>query len=71
MAGDDFARGDTVEWNSHGDRVTGTVLRKITERTEAAGRTVAASKEEPQYLVRSDATGAEAVHRPSALHRAG
>jgi hypothetical protein len=31
-----------------------------------AGRTVRASEDEPQYLVRSDKSG-EAVHKPSAL----
>ncbi|GAA3290648.1 hypothetical protein GCM10020295_05580 [Streptomyces cinereospinus] len=43
--------------------------RKITERTEAAGRTVDASSEEPQYEVRSDKSGKSAVHKPSALRK--
>ena len=60
-------RGDKVSWQSHGQTVEGTVEKKITERTEAAGRTVAASKDEPQYLVKSDKTGREAVHKPEAL----
>jgi hypothetical protein len=60
-------RGDKVRWRSHGETVRGTVRKKITERTEATGRTVAASQEEPQYLVRSDKTGREAVHKPDAL----
>jgi hypothetical protein len=42
----------------------------ITSDTEAAGRTVRASKDEPQYKVRSDKTGAEAVHKPDALRHA-
>jgi Hypervirulence associated proteins TUDOR domain len=67
-----FRKGDKVEWRSHGTTVTGTVQREITADTEAAGRTVRASEDEPQYLVRSDKTGAEAVHKPGALrpHRA-
>jgi hypothetical protein len=60
-------RGAKVRWRSHGVTVRGTVRRKLTRRTEAAGRTVAASPQEPQYLVRSDKTGREAVHRPEAL----
>jgi hypothetical protein len=40
---------------------------KITSRTEAAGRTVDASAEEPQYRVKSDKTGREAVHKAEAL----
>jgi hypothetical protein len=62
-------KGDKVSWRSHGETVRGTVEQKITERTESAGRTVAASAEEPQYKVRSDRTGREAVHKPGALHR--
>ncbi|MFI2645376.1 DUF2945 domain-containing protein [Streptomyces sp. NPDC018610] len=63
------AKGDKVSWRSHGSETTGTVKRKITERTEAAGRTVDASPDEPQYEVRSDKSGRSAVHKPSALKR--
>ena len=45
------------------------VVRKITSDTQAAGRTVRASEDEPQYLVRSDKSGGEAVHKPSALKK--
>jgi DUF2945 family protein len=64
-----FRKGDRVEWRSHGTIVTGTVQREITSDTEAAGRTVRASKDHPQYQVRSDKTGADAVHKPSAPRR--
>jgi hypothetical protein len=30
-----------------------------------------ASKDDPQYLVRSDKSGGEAVHKPSALRKKG
>lgn len=43
--------------------------QEITSDTEAAGRKVRASKDEPQYRVRSSKTGADAVHKPSALKR--
>lgn len=66
----EFKKGDRVEWDSHGGTAVGTVERKITERTEAGGRTVAASKDEPQYLVRSEKSGGTAVHKPDALRRA-
>jgi hypothetical protein len=65
---DEFRKGDRVEWSSHGGTAHGEVVRKITSRTEAAGRTVAASADAPQYLVRSD-KGGEAVHKPEALRR--
>ncbi|BBH67015.1 hypothetical protein ACTI_37000 [Actinoplanes sp. OR16] len=60
-------KGDKVTWRSHGETVHGTVEQKITERTQAAGRTVAASPEEPQYKVKSDKSGREAVHKPESL----
>ncbi|OBF55501.1 hypothetical protein A5756_12505 [Mycobacterium sp. 852002-53434_SCH5985345] len=62
-----FHEGDKVEWRSHGSTVRGTVEGEITSDTEAAGRTVRASEDEPQYKVRSDKTGADAVHKPGAL----
>ena len=45
------------------------VVRKITSETTAGGRKVKASEDEPQYLVRSEKGGGEAVHKPSALKR--
>ncbi|MGR6966236.1 DUF2945 domain-containing protein [Geodermatophilus sp. URMC 61] len=65
---DELQKGDHVTWNSHGQEVEGTVEREITSETEAAGRKVKASKDEPQYEVRSDGTGKTAVHKPGALH---
>ena len=69
MGQQEFRKGDKVEWNSHGGTARGTVERKITERTTAGGRTVDASPDDPQYLVRSDKSGGTAVHKPSALRR--
>ncbi len=65
----DLRRGDEVSWQSHGHKVKGKVKKKITDRTEAAGRTVDASQEQPQYEVESDASGRSAVHKPEALRR--
>ena len=62
-----FKKGDKVEWNSHGGKGEGTVERKITSDTEAAGRKVRASKDEPQYLVKSEKSGGTAVHKPDAV----
>jgi hypothetical protein len=62
-------KGDQVRWKSHGGEATGPVEKKITADTEAAGRKVRASEDEPQYLVRSDKSGGEAVHKPGALKK--
>jgi hypothetical protein len=64
-----FGKGDRVSWKSHGSTAIGTVEREITSDTQAGGRTVRASKDEPQYLVRSEKSGGTAVHRPEALTR--
>jgi hypothetical protein len=69
MADHQFRKGDKVEWQSHGQTVTGTVEAKITRDEKVAGRTVRASKDDPQYRVTSDKTGADAVHKPDALRR--
>jgi DUF2945 family protein len=66
---DEFKRGDRVEWNFRGRIVAGRVRRRLTERTEIGGRVVAASKEDPRYLVRSDKSGNETVRRAAALTR--
>jgi hypothetical protein len=66
---DQFRRGDRVEWNFRGRPVTGKVRRKLTSRTEVAGRPVAATKDDPRYLVRSDKSGKETTRRPEALRR--
>jgi hypothetical protein len=66
----DFKKGDKVEWQSHGATVRGTVAEKITSDTEAAGRTVRADSEDPQYRVRSDKSGRDAVHKPESLKKA-
>ena len=65
---DHLHKGDHVSWKSHGSTAEGTVERTITSDTEASGRTVRASEDEPQYEVRSDTGGRTAVHKPDALH---
>ena len=65
----EFKKGDKVEWKSHGSKAEGKVEKKITEETEAGGRKVKASEDDPQYLVKSDKSGGEAVHKPSALEK--
>jgi hypothetical protein len=65
---DDLKKGDHVTWKSHGGTAEGAVERKLTSDTEASGRTVRASQDEPQYEVRSEKSGRTAVHKPGALH---
>lgn len=65
----EFKRGDRVEWNFRGRRVVGKVRRRLTDRTEVGGQVVAASKEDPRYVVRSDKSGKETTRRGQALRR--
>lgn len=67
----EFKRGDRVEWNFRGRTVVGRVRRRLTKRTEVAGRAVAASPEDPRYVVRTEKSGKETTRRPEALRRAG
>jgi hypothetical protein len=69
MTEDKLRKGDEVSRRSHGATVEGEVVEEITEDTQAAGRTVRASKDDPQYRVRSDNSGKDAVHKPGALRK--
>jgi hypothetical protein len=66
---DEFKRGDRVEWTFRGRPVAGKVRRKLTKRTEIGGRPVAASEEDPRYVVVTDRSGKETTRRPAALRR--
>ena len=63
----DFTVGDHVEWNSEAGRVRGTIKKKHTSEITFKGYTVQASKEEPQYEIKSDKTDHLAMHKGSAL----
>lgn len=65
----DFAVGDHVEWNSEAGRVRGTIRRKVTSEIKFKGYTVRASKDEPQYLIKSDKTDHLAMHKGPALKK--
>ncbi len=62
--------GDKVTWNSSQGTIKGTVEKKLTSPTQIKGHKVAASKDNPEYLVRSAKTGAEAAHKPGELKKA-
>ena len=65
----EFKVGDAVEWNSEAGRVRGTIQKKHTAEVMFKGYTVHASKEEPQYLIKSDKTDHLAMHKGSALRK--
>ena len=65
----DFRIGDHVEWNSEAGRVRGTIRKKVTSAIRFKTYTVHASKEEPQYLIKSDKTDHLAMHKGAALEK--
>ena len=67
MAAERFKRGDHVSWNSEAGPVRGTVTSVVTSPTKFKGYTVHASRDEPQYEIKSDTTDHIAMHKGSAL----
>ena len=63
-----FRKGDKVSWQSSGGTAHGKVVKKLTSAMEIKGHHVAASKDNPEYLVETD-DGARAAHKPSALKK--
>jgi DNA-3-methyladenine glycosylase II len=63
----EFKIGDHVSWNSEAGRVRGTIKKKVTSAMKFKTYTVRASKEEPQYLIKSDKTDHMAMHKGAAL----
>lgn len=66
---EEFKKGDKVEWSTSQGKTTGEVKKKLTSPTDIKGHHVAASEDNPEYLVKSDKTGKEAAHKPDALKK--
>ena len=62
--------GDKVKWGTSGGETHGVVDKKQTTPTKIKSHKVEASKSDPQYIVKSDKTGAKAAHKPDALKKA-
>lgn len=61
-------KGDRVTWSSHGGTANGEVVRKLTHPTTIKEHKVAASKDNPEYLVETG-EGKRAAHKASALSK--
>jgi hypothetical protein len=59
---------DRVGWSSHGGQAHGQVVRKLTSPIRIKGHKVAASSDNPEYLVETD-EGKQAAHKAAALHK--
>ncbi len=58
--------GDPVSWKSHGGEAHGKVVKKITSPTTIKGHKVAASKDNPEFIVETG-EGKRAAHKAGAL----
>jgi hypothetical protein len=61
--------GDHVEWNTSQGKTKGVVTRKVTGVAKAGGHTAHATPSAPEYEVKSDKSGKQAIHRPDALRK--
>jgi len=66
---DQFKKGDKVEWITSQGKTTGEVKKKLTSPIDIKGHHVAASEDNPEYLVESDKTGKQAAHKPDSLKK--
>jgi len=64
-----FKRGDHVEWNSEAGRVRGVIVKKVVSDTVFKGYVHHASKDDPQYIIKSDKTDHIAIHKGRAFKR--
>ncbi len=64
-----FKKGDHVEWDTSQGKTHGVVEKKLTSTTQIKGHTAKATKDDPQFLVKSDKSGKEAAHKPDELRK--
>ena len=60
--------GDAVSWKSHGGEAHGKVVQKITEPTQIKSHKVAASKDNPEFIVETE-SGKRAANKAEALSK--
>jgi hypothetical protein len=64
-----FKLGDHVSWSSEAGRVSGRIVRVHTKDVNYKGYIHHASKDEPQYEIKSDKTAHVALHKGGVLRR--
>jgi len=65
-----FKIGDHVTWNSEAGRVSGRIVKVHTKDLDYKGYTHHASKDDPQYEIKSDKTDHVALHKAAVLRHA-
>lgn len=65
----EFKVGDEVTWNSEAGHVRGRIIKVHRTNVVYKGYTHHATKDEPQYEIKSSKTDHVAIHKGSALKR--
>lgn len=66
-----YSIGDHVRWNSEAGHVTGRIIKIHHADFDYKGHRRHASKDDPQYEIKSDRTDHVAAHKGGALTRIG
>ena len=61
--------GDHVEWKYGRGTAQGHVVKKQTTPTKIKGHKVAASEDNPEYIVQSEKSGGKAAHKADAIKK--
>jgi hypothetical protein len=61
--------GEEVSWNTSQGTTHGHVVKKTAQKAHIKGHAVAASKDNPEYVVESAKSGKRAAHKRSALKK--
>jgi hypothetical protein len=69
VMGNRFKVGDHVTWNSEAGHVSGRIIKIHSICVEYEGHTHHATRDEPQYEIKSDKTDHIAMHKGSALKK--
>ena len=65
----ELKKGDKVEWNTSQGKTRGTVEKKQIAPTKIKGHKVAASKDNPEFIVKSAKSGKTAAHKAEGLKK--
>ena len=66
---DKFKVGDHVTWNSEAGHVSGIIIKVHRREVDYKGHTHHATKDAPQYEIKSDKTDHIAMHKVTALKK--
>lgn len=65
----ELKKGDKVTWGTSQGETHGVVEKKVTSETHIKGHVAKPTKDDPQFVVKSDKSGKEAVHKPAELKK--